>query len=109
MKANKFVIKNGCCRECMKAFNVQNKACLCQVPRAQRRTTLPNHGCKYCGCHGCNPIDMRKNKRQEMKQRLQRAHGSGNDKHKLARIIDSDEEDFEREDKWVQTKQELAR
>ena len=52
---------------------------------------------------------MRKNKRQEMKQRLQRAHGSGNDKHKLARIIDSDEEDFEREDKWVQTKQELAR
>jgi len=29
----RFVIKNGCCRECMKAFSKQGKACLCQVPR----------------------------------------------------------------------------
>ena len=28
-KHNRFVIKNGCCRECMKAFSKQGKACLC--------------------------------------------------------------------------------
>ena len=44
-----------------------------------------------------------------MKARLQRAHTSGNDKQKLSRIIDSDQEDFESDDKWVQSKQELAR
>ena len=27
-----FKIKNGCCRECMKAFSTMGKACLCQVP-----------------------------------------------------------------------------
>jgi len=71
-KHNRFVIKNGCCRECMKAFSKQGKACLCQVPRGQRRTGLPPHGCKYCGCHGCNPIDIRKNKRQELREAFKR-------------------------------------
>jgi len=56
----------------MKAFSKLGKACLCQVPKAQRRTQLPIHGCKYCGCGGCNPIDMRKNKREELKDKLKR-------------------------------------
>jgi len=47
----RFVIKNGCCRECMKAFSKQGKACLCQVPRSQRRTLLADKGCKFCGCY----------------------------------------------------------
>lgn len=45
---NEFKIKNGCCRECMKAFSSLKKACLCQVPLKQRRTQLPQSGCKYC-------------------------------------------------------------
>jgi hypothetical protein len=45
----------------------------------------------------------------ELKQRLQRtAHYSRDDKAKLARIIDSEDEDFENGDKWVQVKNELA-
>eukprot|EP00826_Nyctotherus_ovalis_P048078 TRINITY_DN5627_c0_g1_i8.p3 TRINITY_DN5627_c0_g1~~TRINITY_DN5627_c0_g1_i8.p3 ORF type:complete len:128 (-),score=58.63 TRINITY_DN5627_c0_g1_i8:55-438(-) len=63
-------LKNGCCKDCMKAFSKSGKSCLCQVPRLQRRSTLPSKGCKFCGCSGCNPIDMRKDKRQEIKKKL---------------------------------------
>ncbi len=63
LKLTKFIMKNGCCRECMKAFSKTGKSCLCQVPRLQRRATLPTQGCKYCGCKGCNPIDIRRDKR----------------------------------------------
>ena len=52
---------------------------------------------------------MRKSKRQEIKEKLTRtANYYRDDKAKLARIIDSDEEDFNSEDKWVQAKEELA-
>ena len=70
--ANKLIMKNGCCRECMKAFSKSGKSCLCQVPRMQRRATLPANGCKFCGCKGCNPIDIRRDKRQELKNNLQK-------------------------------------
>ena len=94
----------------MKAFSKQGKACLCQVPRSQRRTQLPSHGCKYCSCHGCNPIDMRKNKREELKERLRKGQSSFRDeKAKLKRIIDSEEEDFVSEDGWAQVRGELGR
>jgi hypothetical protein len=63
LQKTKFIMKNGCCRECMKAFSKTGKSCLCQVPRLQRRATLPVNGCKYCGCKGCNPIDIRRDKR----------------------------------------------
>jgi hypothetical protein len=33
LKLTKFIMKNGCCRECMKAFSKNGKSCLCQVPR----------------------------------------------------------------------------
>lgn len=69
---NKLIMKNGCCRECMKAFSKTGKSCLCQVPRMQRRATLPINGCKICTCKGCNPIDIRRDKRQELKNNLQK-------------------------------------
>lgn len=45
-------LRNGCCRECMKAFSANNKACICQVPSSVRRRKLPDNGCVICGCHG---------------------------------------------------------
>jgi len=52
---------------------------------------------------------MRKSKRQEIKDKLQRTSGyHQNDRQKLARIIDSDEEDFTGDEKWVKVKEELA-
>jgi len=52
---------------------------------------------------------MRKSKRQEIKEKLSRTAGYyQSDKQKLARIIDSDEEDFCQDDKWLQLKEELA-
>lgn len=53
-----FVAKNGCCKDCMKAFSKSGKSCLCQVPKAQRRTPLSENGCKFCGCKGCNRADV---------------------------------------------------
>ena len=29
LKMTKFIMKNGCCRECMKAFSKTGKSCLC--------------------------------------------------------------------------------
>lgn len=84
-----FVIKNGCCRDCMKAFSKSGKSCLCQVPKNERKFTLSEKGCTYCGCKGCNPLDMRIEKRKEMKRKLQ------NDTdilYRRQRIIDSDDE-----------------
>eukprot|EP01017_Pseudomicrothorax_dubius_P047179 TRINITY_DN8429_c0_g1_i2.p1 TRINITY_DN8429_c0_g1~~TRINITY_DN8429_c0_g1_i2.p1 ORF type:complete len:379 (-),score=48.09 TRINITY_DN8429_c0_g1_i2:129-1265(-) len=49
---------NGCCRRCIKAFSKSGRACLCQVPKAVRKVRLPDSGCKFCGCHGCNPEDV---------------------------------------------------
>jgi hypothetical protein len=48
----KFIMKNGCCRECMRAFSKTGKSCLCQVPRHERKYTLPDKGCNFCGCSG---------------------------------------------------------
>lgn len=48
----KFVMKNGCCRDCMRAFSKTGKSCLCQVPKMERNYTLPDKGCHFCGCHG---------------------------------------------------------
>jgi hypothetical protein len=87
-----FVIKNGCCKECMKAFSKTGKSCLCQVPRRERKFSLSEKGCNFCGCKGCNPIDVNKEKRREEKNILM------NDKnimYKRQRIIDSDDEEIE--------------
>jgi hypothetical protein len=48
----KFVMKNGCCRDCMRAFSKTGKSCLCQVPKFERKYTLSEKGCNYCCCHG---------------------------------------------------------
>jgi len=45
-------MRNGCCKECMKAFSGSGKACICQVPASVRRKKLPDTGCIYCGCFG---------------------------------------------------------
>lgn len=94
----------------MKAFNKSGKACLCQVPRNQRRTSLPYDGCKFCKCLGCNPIDIRKNKREELKDKLKRGHSTFRDeKSKLERIIDSEDEEFDRFDPMTHARRELSR
>jgi hypothetical protein len=48
----KFIMKNGCCRECMRAFSKTGKSCLCQVPKHERKYILPEKGCNFCGCSG---------------------------------------------------------
>ena len=48
----KFIMKNGCCRDCMRAFSKTGKSCLCQVPKMERNYTLPEKGCHFCECHG---------------------------------------------------------
>eukprot|EP01112_Ceratiomyxa_fruticulosa_P020903 TRINITY_DN7246_c0_g1_i1.p1 TRINITY_DN7246_c0_g1~~TRINITY_DN7246_c0_g1_i1.p1 ORF type:complete len:345 (-),score=23.56 TRINITY_DN7246_c0_g1_i1:555-1589(-) len=55
-------LKNGCCKNCMKAFNDSKRACLCQVPINVRIGVLPETGCRLCGCFGCHPdeINMRR-------------------------------------------------
>ena len=97
-KNNKFVMKNGCCRDCMKAFSKTGKSCLCQVPHKERKFQLPENGCIYCGCKGCNPIDVRFVERKEKKNLL---FQDKNILHKNQRILDSDDEDLKIKDKDV--------
>jgi hypothetical protein len=77
----------------MKAFSKNGKSCLCQVPRLQRRATLPASGCKFCECKGCNPIDIRRDKRQEIKNKLKKDAG-GKYHSKRQRLLDSDDEEL---------------
>jgi len=60
-------MRNGCCKECMKAFSSKGKACICQVPASVRRRKLPDGGCLFCGCAGCNPEDKHKSAEKELK------------------------------------------
>eukprot|EP01117_Protostelium_nocturnum_P013623 TRINITY_DN50_c0_g1_i3.p1 TRINITY_DN50_c0_g1~~TRINITY_DN50_c0_g1_i3.p1 ORF type:complete len:218 (-),score=86.26 TRINITY_DN50_c0_g1_i3:115-768(-) len=50
-------LKNGCCKQCMRAFSENGRACLCQVPARVRNSVIPEGGCKVCACHGCHPED----------------------------------------------------
>ena len=95
---NSFIMKNGCCRSCMKAFSKNGKSCLCQVPRRERKFILPETGCNYCGCHGCNPIDMKYNKRLQQKNLLFQDNTLS---HKNQRILDSEDEDLKINDDLV--------
>ena len=88
---SKFIMKNGCCKECMRAFSKTGKSCLCQVPKSERKYTLSEKGCNFCGCHGCNPIDVRKDRRSEMKRQLRE---DKNLQYKNQRLLDSDDEEL---------------
>jgi len=72
---------------------------------------LPSNGCKYCGCKGCNPIDIRRDKRQEIKNKLKKEQSSnssqlgnnagsssqaGSNKYlaKRQRLLESDDEEL---------------
>lgn len=93
-----FVMKNGCCRDCMRAFSKTGKSCLCQVPKMERKYTLPDKGCHFCKCHGCNPVDVRKERRVDLKKKL------GDDNrilYKKQRILDSDDEDLKIYNKYL--------
>lgn len=86
----KETIRNGCCRDCMKAFNKQGKSCLCQVPKKERKHSLNEKGCNFCGCFGCNPGDlMRKNRRERKKQYFE----DEDLLFKRQRLLDSEDED----------------
>lgn len=91
IKEDYFEIKNGCCKNCMRAFNKNGKACLCQVPKYERKYMLPESGCNYCGCHGCNPIDVRINKKKKLKKQYLEDKTLA---YKNQRILDSDDEDL---------------
>lgn len=85
-----FIVKNGCCRECMKAFSKLGKSCLCQVPKFERKYYLPDKGCNVCACKGCNPVDLRQQKHMEEKQKLLKDKSI---MYKNRRILDSDDEE----------------
>lgn len=52
---------------------------------------MPINGCKYCECKGCNPIDIRRDKRQEIKTKLKK---EGKYYNKRQRLLDSDDEEL---------------
>jgi hypothetical protein len=79
----------------MKAFSKTGKSCLCQVPRKERKFHLPENGCNYCGCKGCNPIDVKYNERVAQKNILFKDKGIN---HKNQRILDSDDENLKIKD-----------
>ncbi|MCQ2819483.1 MAG: BUD31 family protein [archaeon] len=91
-----FKMKNGCCKNCMKAFSRSGRSCLCQVPKAERKFTLPEKGCNFCGCHGCNPVDVIKEHREELKRRFREDKNISN---RNQRILDSDDEELKTYDK----------
>ena len=79
------------------------------MPRLQRRATLPINGCKFCGCRGCNPIDIRRDKRQEIKRILKDENKYYS---KRQRLLDSDDEEllqFTEADKWNVLKGEMSK
>lgn len=74
----------------------------------QRRATLPINGCKYCNCKGCNPIDIRRDKRQEIKNNLKK---EGKYQRKRQRLLDSDDEELaleNRYDDWNKARKEFG-
>ena len=93
-----FEMRNGCCPKCMKAFSSNGKSCLCQVPIRERRLKLPEEGCNYCGCKGCNPIDIKHNERIGQKRILIQDRTIT---HKNERILDSEDESLQINDKYV--------
>ena len=95
---SKFIMKNGCCKDCMRAFSKTGKSCLCQVPKSERKYTLSEKGCNFCGCHGCNPIDVRKDKRLELKKKLKE---NKHFNYKNQRLLDSDDEDLKVNEKDI--------
>jgi hypothetical protein len=95
---NNFVMRNGCCRNCMKAFSKNGKSCLCQVPKKERKYHLPEKGCNYCGCKGCNPSDVKCYERLEQKNLLYQDKSIN---HKNQRILDSDDENLKINDNDV--------
>ena len=94
----KFIMKNGCCRDCMKAFSKNGKSCLCQVPRKERKFHLSENGCNYCGCKGCNPLDIKINERKIEKSKLYQDKSIF---YKNQRILDSEDEDLKVKDQDV--------
>ncbi|CAK84889.1 unnamed protein product (macronuclear) [Paramecium tetraurelia] len=83
-ESSEFKTVNGCCKKCMKAFSKMGKeakSCLCQVPRAVRKKPLPAHGCQYCGCHGCNPEDKKKEKVKKNSRQLSPVSNEANEQN----------------------------
>lgn len=91
-----FVIRNGCCKDCMKAFNKNGRSCLCQVPKSERRFHLPEKGCNFCGCTGCNPVDVKRAQRNELKRKYLE---DKNFAYKNERLLDSEDEELRIHDK----------
>ena len=81
---------------------------MCQVPRIQRRAPIHVTGCKFCSCKGCNPIDIRRDKRREIKDNLKK---EGKLVMKRQILLDSDDEELEmknRYDEWNKARKEFG-
>jgi hypothetical protein len=113
----RFIMKNGCCRDCMRAFSKTGKSCLCQVPKFERNYTLPEKGCNFCGCHGiwfnnigCNPVDVRRERRKELKKQLRE---DKNILYKKQRLLDSDDENLKiyntEVDEWNKVRKDVLK
>jgi hypothetical protein len=61
-KEENFIMRNGCCKDCMRAFSKNGKSCLCQVPKNERKIIMSENGCNICGCHGKKNKNKNKNK-----------------------------------------------
>jgi len=69
---------------------------------------LPINGCKFCNCKGCNPIDIRRDKRQEIKNNLKKEKKFLRQKQ---RLLDSDDEELALEnrfDEWNKARKEFG-
>ena len=69
---------------------------------------MPQNGCKLCYCKGCNPIDIRRDKRKEIKNNLQK---DGKLLMKRQRLLDSDDEELQMNnqfDDWCKARKEFG-
>jgi len=95
-------LKNGCCKKCMKAFSESRRACICQVPFNVRKGTLPDDGCKLCGCNGCHPEELLYKKSGHFSREFER-------RNERRRDYDKHRDDRHRDDRHRDSRRERSR
>ena len=101
------VKKRWCCDRCKKSDKMNGKACVCVVPRSQRRIKLDSEGCRTCGCKGCTKEDReyfddkgsKSGKRRKNSNREDRQKRGGGDREKKSRRRYSEDSASESEER----------